>query len=293
MEKRQGIMLCYPMEQKRLALWSPPYIGQPKLDGERCRAEFDGRSWNLISSELNHFVSVPHIQKAVQDYKFEEKGIFELDGELYQHGLELSEIHSVVGRSVNLHPDYERMMFHVFDLPNDKPQAIRLSSLSLLDLKPPLVRVPFKLLRTIEEIYAYYDSMLELGYEGIVLRELGNYYVRKRSTSVMKFKPKKQDEYEIVGFVEAFSKNGAPKGMVGAIVCKGVGEDDFFKVGAGNLTHPQRIEYWDERYLWKGKTCIVKYQSILPSGSPRFGLCFELVNEKFGLLDNFNPLIED
>jgi len=34
--KRAGVQLCYPFEEKRLAKWEPPYIVQPKLDGERC-----------------------------------------------------------------------------------------------------------------------------------------------------------------------------------------------------------------------------------------------------------------
>ena len=41
MGKRTGIMLCYPFEEKRLNKWNPPYIIQPKLDGERCRAVYD------------------------------------------------------------------------------------------------------------------------------------------------------------------------------------------------------------------------------------------------------------
>ena len=38
MAKREGIMLASPINVDKLAMWKPPYLVQPKLDGVRCRA---------------------------------------------------------------------------------------------------------------------------------------------------------------------------------------------------------------------------------------------------------------
>lgn len=40
MSTRTGIMLASPLDEGKLAKWPRPYIVQPKLDGERCRAVF-------------------------------------------------------------------------------------------------------------------------------------------------------------------------------------------------------------------------------------------------------------
>ena len=49
--RRKGIMLCAPLEEKRLLRWTPPYLVQPKLNGERCRAIHTPEGYILVSSE--------------------------------------------------------------------------------------------------------------------------------------------------------------------------------------------------------------------------------------------------
>ncbi len=87
MSRRKGIMLCYPMEEKRLEKWdSWPVICQPKLDGLRCKAEIStsGQVF-LVSSEENPFFSVPHIVRSLRDRK--DLWGKTLDGELYSKKL--------------------------------------------------------------------------------------------------------------------------------------------------------------------------------------------------------------
>ena len=80
---RSGIMLCYPFEEKRLAKWSPPYVVQPKLDGERCRyKQYEGGSF-LLSSQENVIFGAPHIKHYLDSVC--PTGLH-LDGELYCHG---------------------------------------------------------------------------------------------------------------------------------------------------------------------------------------------------------------
>ena len=116
MGKRSGIMLCYPFEEKRLLKWNPPFIVQPKFDGERCRAAYDEDfGWTLISSELNVHHWVPHINQAILFSNIPPS--VELDGELYVHGMTFEEIHSVVStQRVSLHPQHHHIQFHIFDI---------------------------------------------------------------------------------------------------------------------------------------------------------------------------------
>ena len=276
------------MEQRRLEDpkfgWKYPVITQPKLDGERCRAleEFPG-TVNLISSELNDFMGIPHINQALEEIKQKYPELPELDGELYQHGLDFSGIHSIVSRSLdNLHPKYDLMQYHIFDLISDDPQIKRTIDLTNIahDYIPafsPIQIVPHKIAYNFEDIMEQYHQYLNDGFEGIIVRHIEAPYYRKRSRFILKFKPKKQDIYKIVGVVEAISKDGYRKGMVGSLVC--IGNDGTkFNVGAGELTHQQRRDYWKIRDELPGRECLVGYQNII-SGSrkPRFGLCIEIL----------------
>ena len=197
-------MKCVAFEEKRLNRWTPPYIVQPKYDGDRCRAvKLDNGNFLLLSSEENIIVSCPHINQLFDDNSSTLPP--EFDGELYAHhlykegGHEL--IHGIVSRTVNLHPRYQEMQFHLFDVVNSDPQYKRLAQVRDFPINDDrLVKAPFWICNTLDEITKVYDQIINLGYEGIIVRNFENYYERKRSTTIMKFKPKQEDEYEIVGF---------------------------------------------------------------------------------------------
>jgi len=263
--KRTGIMLCQPFEEKRLTKWKPPYLVQPKLDGERCRAVSLNGSAVLLSSEENIIFSVPHINEAVNELNTN----LELDGELYCHGMPFEEIHSRVGRTVNRHEDYESINFHVFDIVTEEPQFKRTGILQKWSLRPPLQIVMSFVCWSLEDVMRAYDRIIALDYEGIVVRYFDAPYVRKRSLFMMKFKPKKEDTYEIVGWKEEISKDGIPKDRLGALVCKG-DDGTEFSVGTG-LNDDLRNSLWNERTELIGLNCRVQYQHITSGAHvPRF-----------------------
>jgi len=242
MAPRSGIQLAYPFSEKRLATWQPPYIVQPKLDGERCRAICtDGRVLLLSSSE-EIISSVPHINKALSTFP---EG--EYDGELYIHGRQQNYTHGIVSRTTNLHPNYEEIQYHIFDIIQSEIQASRIQELNRLYylMTPPIHQVQNFIAWTHSELLSFYDQFIAEGYEGFIVRELSSIYKRKRSTEMMKFKPKQTDQYEITGVYEAFSEDGKPLNMIGGFECV----DDMgtsFKVGVGKLDHHQRRVIWDE-----------------------------------------------
>ena len=246
MALRKGIQLCYPFSEGRLLTWKPPFLVQPKLDGERCRllVESGSRGYNrviLLSSSEELITSVPHLNEAGLRLP---QG--EYDGELYVHGWTQSQIHSIVSRTTNISPNYSAVKFHIFDLVTEDPQFLRLHKLSKIPhLVDPFFRVDSKVCYTLQELYTFYDEVIYEGYEGFVVRQVDSLYLRKRSKWLMKFKPKKTDVYPIWDVVEAVSEAGHPLGMVGAFWCRD-SEGTPFKVGAGHLTHPQRRVWWKE-----------------------------------------------
>lgn len=279
-QRRKGIMLAYPFEEKRLNKWTSPYLVQPKLDGERCRALFTPSGVMLLSSEENVIFSVPHINRQLA--KLDLPVNTELDGELYLHGAPFEYIHSIVGRTVNLHSDYELMDYWIFDLINEEPQFKRSYQTTALREVIRTKRIPN--IRTVhtdicsdlKDVLDIYQSYQDDGYEGIIVRHTDAPYLRKRSIWMMKFKPKQTDTYKIVGFKEEIDKEGNPKDRLGALICSSDGNE--FAVGTG-LTDSNRIDLWAARESLVGKDLLVAYQHITPGrGVPRFPVFVEVID---------------
>jgi len=274
----KNIMKAYPFTEERLAKWQPPYIVQPKYDGVRCRAipiaGPNGEGCLLLSSEENIIYSVPHLNEIIGGLHLRT----ELDGELYCHGMSFEEIVSITSRTVNLHPDYKRIQFHCFDIVNDQPQMKRsLIIENLRGLNPHIVIAPFWLCSDLDDVMRTHDKLHELGYEGIIVRHMQAPYEIKRSLYVMKFKAKKEDDYEIVGSQEEVDKNGNLKGTLGALICKS-GDGNLFNVGSG-FNADQRRELWIDREALPGKIANVKYQHLTTGKQvPRFPVFVEVIN---------------
>lgn len=272
--RRSGIMLCYPFEEKRLATWVAPYIIQPKLDGVRCRALIQNNQCILVSSENHIIESVAHINKALVE-RFPNSTI-ELDGELYCHGMDFQSIISRTSRSKNIHKESEKIEYHIFDVIVQGTQVYRSEILNKMLDNDYIKVVHSELVKDIGEIMKFYSRVVDEGYEGFVIRDAHSEYTRKRSTSIMKFKPHQKDNYTIVGMQEEVSILGYPKGTLGAFICTS-NEGTLFNVGTG-LTAGQREEYWKIRDELVGKKLKVKYQALTAGNKiPRFPVALEVI----------------
>lgn len=274
----KGIMKCYPFEERRLAKWTPPYIVQPKYDGVRCRAipiaGANGEGCLLLSSEENIVYSVPHLNKIIGGLNLKA----ELDGELYCHGMSFEQIISITSRTVNLHPDYQKIQFHCFDIVNDQPQMKRsLVIENLRNINPHIVVAPFWLCSDLDDVKETYDRIIKLGYEGIIVRHQMAPYEIKRSTWVMKFKPKKFDTYKIIGWNEEISINGTPKGRIGSLVMSSQ-FGDTFSVSAG-LNDEKKAKLWLIREELPGRNAIVHYQHLTDKKIPKGSFNIEVIEQ--------------
>jgi hypothetical protein len=281
----KNIVKCYPYEDKRLLSWKPPFLVQIKYDGDRCVGrQLQNGNYMILSSEENPFFCLPHINEAL-----DKLGITWVpDGELYSHELFLEGmastvyksghdfIHSICSREVNIHPRYREMQFHIFDFQDltitQSERMLRLNSMADA-IKPPLFLAPYWICETIDEVKKVYDEVIEQKYEGIIIRNLfAPYEINKRSRWIMKFKPKRVDNYKIVGWNEEISKDGIPKRRIGSIILSSQ-EGDFFSVSAG-LDDEEREKYWLCRDDLAGHEAIVHYQHLTNKGIPKG--CFDL-----------------
>ncbi len=287
MAKRSGIMLFYPFSENRLNNWNPPYLVQPKLDGVRCRALWseDQKEWLLLSSTERVITSVPHINKAL---KTQVPRNLELDGELYHHGISFDEISSITSRTVNLHSDYQSMEFHLFDIVDLKSsQFERTKLLNSANWELGIKKVKNYVCNNFDEVIKAYDKILLQNYEGIIVRHIDSPYVRKRSVFGMKFKPKKSDIYNIIGFNEEVSKNGALQNRIGSLVCIG-NDHSVFSVGSG-LSSKDREEFWEVRDTLTNYCCHVQYQNLtVKKQVPLFPVFISLIEKEPEVLIGLN-----
>ena len=279
--KREGIMLAYPAEEKRIKAFTKiqeengeqviKMFHQPKLNGERCRIEWFKDVPYLISSYGNQFSFMDNIQKQLQVLAEVTGQQLKHDGEVYVHGWSRERIDSALRRTKNRNPDVDLLEYHIFDEQNDKLQYERIRDLGLLEqaihkLQLPSIKVVPYGICTENEWLHHCGMYCEEGYEGIILRELFGNYTEKRSPWILKFKPKETDIYTIVSVNEAFtSGTKMPKGMVGSftVASKDVpGDSIVFDVGAGKLSHEQRILYWSTRGSLLGKDLLVKHELL-------------------------------
>lgn len=278
-KKRSEILLCYPLEERRLTepkfKWRFPVLTQPKLDGVRCRAVCEGPNVVLLSSTCAIITSVPHINEALGKLCLH----IELDGEIYSHGEAFETINSITSRTVNPHENASDVQFHIFDLINDEPQLKRTVTLmSLISSNNPILNiVPCNIAQSFEEILSHYNKYLADGYEGIIVREKSAPYVRKRSTFILKFKPKKSDIYKIIGTTQMIDKDGLPKPLLGALILTS-DEGTVFSVGSG-MTETFRRTVWGIPQTIVGKFCKISYQHMTAKGSPRFPIFIAILEE--------------
>lgn len=259
MSKRIGIMLATMFTEKLFDKMQKSVFVQPKIEGDRLRAVCSNGEIQLLSSGAKERISVPHIADELERLGFVN---CELDGEVYVHGMRHSEIRSIVSRTVNLHHDYSVMEYHIFDLINDKPQKERVYELrrAYNNIVSDIIKiVPCTSISTIGTLQEYYEWYLSLGYEGIIIRDPNALYTRRKCTTLLKFKPRISEIFEIIGYNEERDLEGIPKGTFGSFICR-TPEGQLFNVGSGPTKY-QRQLLWKHRKFMIGRDLKIRFQA--------------------------------
>ena len=261
-----------------------PVDVQPKLDGCRCMAYWNGGKVELISRNGKQWENCDHIIRDLENCLPHD---WVLDGELYIHGKSFQEITKLVKK---WRPESEEVMFHVYDIPrtgNRSEENLSDWDGRMLELEKfygmlyegkstSVTTVTTYQADTEEVVYELQSQFLEDGYEGAIVREYdGMYRFGHRSNKLLKVKNFMDDEYEIIGYTTGVGK------FEGCIVWICTTEDgtEFKVVPQGTMEERKELYEQAEQYI--GELLKVKFFELTDDNVPRFpvGLGFRLAQD--------------
>jgi DNA ligase 1 len=275
-------MLASDFEKRKDKVTYPVDV-QPKLDGVRCLAYWDGGSVKLMSRGGKQWNCCQHIIDELETILPTD---WVLDGELYIHGSTFQEITKLVKK---LRPESVNVQFHVYDVPRAKYEETELGgstwdnrkmSLLLIDEFvencKSVVAVESHYTTCEEDVYKLQSQFLEDGYEGAIVREMdGEYKFGYRSRSLLKVKNFMDEEYKIIGFGTGIGR------FEGSVVWICTTEDgkEFRVVPQGTME--QRQELYKDANNSIGSLLKVKFFELTDDNIPRFpvGLGIRLMED--------------
>ena len=199
-----------------------PCLVQPKLDGNRCLAFWDGDRIKLTSRGGKEWTVPNHINEQVAKV-LPKDSMF--DGELYIHNVPLQTINSYIKKE---RTETSLIEYHIYDMPivNGKDNLpfedrwksllkateprvagfgirVDLSIFAGINLKVVMTETCYSL----EEVKVFETKCVEDGYEGAIARNKhGIYTFGYRSKDLIKFKTFQDAEFLVVGCVDGVGK---------------------------------------------------------------------------------------
>jgi len=272
------------------------WFASPKLNGIRGYQEGDD---DLRTRNGNKIFGFDHILEEIKDLK-SRYGLFFVDGELFDFDIPFQTITSYVLADVNIIPEHkEKIKFHVFavgdktELTNTAAMVGKLRKIDWSKYKY-LVEVPYEIVVNDSDIiFLKMNIAYEDGHEGLMLRHPYRCYSKGRSHDILKVKPVKEGDFEIIGF-EVGKPDGENANSLGALIIKGNytmtvnGNDVVYPIrcncGSGFKKIPgkgvTRDEIYNNQDDWLGAIVEIHFQSITDKPDPKTG-CFALQFPRF------------
>lgn len=250
------------------------WVMSEKLDG--VRAYWDGK--HLMSRQGKRF--------AVPDWFTQSFPPFELDGELWLGREKFSETVSIVNQ-LEPHDGWKKLGYYIFEVPNQSGGLLERLSV----LEDYLERFPAPYLHVIEQlpihnndqVKQHLQEVIDLGGEGLVVRNPHALYVVGRTDQALKVKSKQDAECTVRGYTPG---NGKYTGQVGALLCSLTdgefnqvsGDQRIIKIGSG-LSDAERI-----LPPKIGALITFQYTGLTKTGLPRFPV-FLRIREDMAVTD--------
>ena len=274
-----------PLKDDELYLLPYPVVGSPKLDGFRCIVDGEPKT-SSMKIWPNLFT---------KDYL--SKDIFHgLDGELLVgNPCDPKAFHNTSGalRRIQGHPDFRYYVFDNWVLGSISYKSRWIDKLDLIIQDPRIVVLSQTILSSPEEVISYENEMLNLGYEGAMIRSLTSQYKDNRCSfrdlNIFKRKPFVECEAEIIKIIEGthntneatinetgnMRRSSHQAGMVpnntfGAFILFSKLWNTTFRSGLGiGYDAIKKQEIWDNRDQYIGQIATVKYQKYGSIDAPR------------------------
>lgn len=265
-----------------------PMIASPKLDGIRT----------LLHSELG---PVSRKLKPIPN-RFVRSVLAGLklpcaDGELIVGQATASDVFNTTSSAVMSHegePAFRYFVFDTFDKPADSygDRLQRITAAAHALDHSAVVVLEHSIVQNVAELVNLESAWLALGFEGIMLRSIHGPYKFGRSTfneqTLLKLKVFTDAEAEVIGVEEllrndneatqdelghtkrsSHAENKTPMNTLGALVVKGKGWEQTFKIGTG-FDAAMRKKLWGMGPELIGQLVKFKFQDIGVKDRPRF-----------------------
>lgn len=277
-------MLCKTLEDNKPFLRGN-YFGEYKINGERCLITATkednlfnnitlnyrsrkGIDWTNKLKYLDDYI-LPKLPQSLIDLMIEED--VALDGELYLPGYGINEINSFI-KNTEL-PQHYQLQFWCYDLAINGMSAIarytKLESIFKNDIvtfktkeehlnnKKRLLLLPQTYISNIDTAIQVRDININLGFEGLVIREENTSYQfgGKRNNAMLKFKKIADGYFTIVDIVpEGIKRSHLPK-----FICKNDINDETFEC---TINKPQDYQenILKNKEVYIGKLMFVEYR---------------------------------
>lgn len=271
---------------------------EPKLDGVRVIMmvqiqDIDNIYVTSFSRNGKAFDNFGHIEKQVADYASQFmylsaglSGGYILDGEVV--GNSFQELMRQARRKENVQA--EDSVFHIFDiLPIEdfnrgywnaqlhKRIAILEKVRTIIDRMPNVelldhIMVDLDYAEGHDQLNRYAKDMVNLGYEGIMIKDVDAPYVCKRSTDWMKWKPTITVDLTVIAVEQGTGRNSE---RLGALVCEGEDDGKHITVNVGSgYSDEDREEYWSNQDAVIGRTAEVLCDAVTQNRDGTYSLRF-------------------
>jgi len=258
------------------------FLGQWKINGLRCligaeKNEGDmfkpikltyhsreGQDWTTKMSWMDDII-LQKIKQPLIDIMIEEGAM--LDGELYLPGYSVNDINSFV-KNPSL-PQHYKLQYWWYDIAAENMSAIRRSGFILsnnsilikrfktkeehLNNKQQFVLLPDFCITNINNAMEHRDKFIELGFEGLIVRNEGSeYQFGKRNQAMFKYKKIDDGMFEIVDIKS--DKRGLP-----IYTLRNDINDELFECTI-NISQDKQREHLNIKHLLIGKKGLVEFR---------------------------------
>lgn len=224
-------MKGYDYKPNSIKSW--PVYTQPKINGIRMLSIEGGLNQNntrIISMKSwlnNSFTNLGHIEIELREFFEYLPRYSTLDGELYNHRLDFSDLRSAVKTTTTVHPLLHTIQYCIFDINYEDPEGTPFEKRYALLINAfnnyvhdrgsapqTFGIVPSQIARNHDEVQRQHDQHVAQGYEGIMIKKISNgvpsgnkvyeesLYRQDKGNHILKYKQFFDEEVIILRYAE-------------------------------------------------------------------------------------------
>jgi len=244
------VMLCKDFDPAKVVF---PCATSPKLDG--VRAFYVPGEKVLWSRNDKPLYGMDHIVNNLQDCNVV------VDMELTVPGA----LFNTASGIVRSHDKTPQVRGHIIDVVTTGNLVERQRIISTFDDLAYARAIPHYRVGNMRQLLDYDARFIGEGYEGSVVKTLDHVYRNTRSYDWMRIVPVHSIDVKVVGIYEG---EGKLAGTAGGFTF--VFNDQLCKCGTMlGVTHADRFTMWQAPNAYLGRTAIVEFKELQPSGKPR------------------------